>query len=61
MKPDVFEYLPERGDIEKTTFPRLAREKRLLAVKYRDVFWRSIDTYKDVEEVTKELQATQLL
>ncbi len=61
MKPDVFEYLPERGDIEKTTFPKLAQEKRLVAVQYRDIFWRSIDTYKDVEEVSKELQAAQLV
>ncbi len=61
MKPDVFDYLPDRGDIEKTTFPALAREKKLIALRYQDVFWRSIDTYKDVEEVSKELQAIQLL
>jgi hypothetical protein len=25
-------------------------------VKFRDAFWRSIDTYKDIEEVEKELE-----
>lgn len=55
MTPEVFEYLPNKGDIEKTTFPKLASEKRLTATKYTKVFWRSIDTYKDVEEAGKEL------
>jgi NDP-sugar pyrophosphorylase family protein len=27
----------------------------LKAVKFKDVFWRAIDTQKDVEEVEKEL------
>ena len=60
MRPDIFDYLPEKGDIEKTSFPRLARERRLVALRYMDVFWRSIDTYKDVEEVSRELQGVKL-
>jgi hypothetical protein len=28
-------------------------------VKFRDAFWRSIDTYKDIEEVEKELERPQ--
>ncbi len=60
MKPDIFDYLPEKGDIEKTAFPRLARERKLIALRYSDVFWRSIDTYKDVEEVSRELQGVKL-
>jgi len=55
MTPKIFRYLPNRGDIERTTFPKLAFEKRLTATKYTEVFWRSIDTYKDVEEAGKEL------
>lgn len=55
MKPEIFDYLPEKGDIERTTFPWLAREGRLYAGIFRDVYWRSIDTVKDVEEAGKEL------
>ncbi len=55
MTPKIFEYLPDKGDIERTTFPKLASEKRLIATKYTGVLWRSIDTYKDVEEAGKEL------
>ena len=55
MTPRVFDYLPPKGDIERTAFPRLASEERLGSVRYEDVFWKSIDTYKDVEEAAKEL------
>ncbi len=55
MSPRVFDYLPQRGDIERNGFPQLAREGLLKAVKYEGVFWRSIDTHKDIEEAAKEL------
>ncbi len=55
MSPRVFNYLPQRGDIERNGFPQLAREGLLKAVKYEGVFWRSIDTHKDIEEAAKEL------
>lgn len=60
MKPEVFRYLPERGDIERTTFPRLAAEGLLKGVVFADCYWRSIDTLKDVEEASKDLQAVGL-
>ena len=58
-KPGIIDYLPERGDIEKTTFPVLA-EKGLLGTVLYDTppyYWRSIDTHKDLEEAAKELEA----
>lgn len=57
FKPQIFEYLPDKGDVERTTFPKLASEGKLGAVKYEDVFWKSIDTYKDLEEAEKSLQS----
>jgi mannose-1-phosphate guanylyltransferase len=54
----VVDYLPEKGDIEKTTFPELAERSLLGAVKYQTppYYWRSIDTHKDLEEAAKELE-----
>jgi mannose-1-phosphate guanylyltransferase len=57
---EVFLYLPEKGNIEVTTLPALAKEKKLTAVKYEKVFWRSIDSHKDIEEAAKEIQAAKL-
>ena len=54
--PEIFHYLPEKGDIERTAFPKLASERKLVAVRFEDVFWRSIDTYKDVEEASREVE-----
>ncbi|RLG84545.1 MAG: nucleotidyltransferase [Thermoprotei archaeon] len=56
MTPEVFDYLPEKGDIERTAFPKLAEEGKLGAIKYTGIFWKSIDTHKDLEEATKEIQ-----
>jgi len=56
LRNDIFKYLPEKGDIERTAFPKLANEKKLKAVKYFDVKWKSIDTHKDLEEATKMLE-----
>ncbi|ALU11983.1 nucleotidyltransferase [Ignicoccus islandicus DSM 13165] len=57
---EIFDYLPNTGDIEKTSFPRLAREGKLKAVVFKDVYWKSIDTYKDVEEADKYLRENEL-
>jgi len=51
----IFKYLPDKGDIEATTFPKLAKEKKLGAVKYTTCFWRAIDVQKDIEEAEKDL------
>lgn len=57
LTPGIVDYLPERGDIEKTTFPALAEEGKLGVVKYDTppYYWRSIDTHKDLEEAAKEI------
>jgi NDP-sugar pyrophosphorylase family protein len=55
LNHDIFEYLPEKGDIETTAFPKLAEEKKLGAVKYAACFWRAIDVQKDIEEAEKDL------
>lgn len=61
IKPEIFNYLPERGDIERTCFPRLASERRLVAKLYGgEIYWRSIDTIKDIEEVSNDIASGRL-
>ncbi|MCS7125464.1 MAG: nucleotidyltransferase family protein [Aigarchaeota archaeon] len=50
---EVFTYLPYKGDIERTSFPKMAEEGRLRAILFPDVFWMSIDSHKDLEEASK--------
>ena len=56
MRPEIFDYVPNEGDLEKTTFPELASKLMIKGVVYEDVFWRSIDTVKDVQESSKEIK-----
>ncbi|WP_049563945.1 nucleotidyltransferase family protein [Streptomyces sp. SBT349] len=48
--------LPDRGDHERTTFPRLARERRLAGFPLpQGAYWRAIDTAKDLTQAAKDL------
>jgi NDP-sugar pyrophosphorylase family protein len=57
---EIFNYLPDNGNIEVTALPTLAKEGKLKAAKYENAFWRSIDSHKDIEEAAKEIQGSQL-
>ena len=51
----IFAHLPEKGDIERETFPKLATSGRVMAYPYRG-FWSLIDSIKDIQEVEKVLK-----
>lgn len=56
FRPEVVNYLPERGDLERESFPKLTSARKLKTVRYYDfTIWRSIDTFKDLEEAEKIL------
>ncbi|MER6157302.1 nucleotidyltransferase family protein [Streptomyces sp. NPDC001868] len=58
FSPDFADLLPTLGDHERTTFPRLARERRLAGFPIpQGAYWRAIDTAKDLTEAAKELAA----
>lgn len=56
LKKEIFDMLPDKGDIEKTAFPKLAEEKKLIAVPFNDVYWKSVDTHKDIKEAARILK-----
>jgi NDP-sugar pyrophosphorylase family protein len=54
--PEFAGLLPDRGDHERTTFPALARERRLAGFPLpQGAYWRAIDTAKDLAEAAREL------
>ena len=55
LTKDVFQYLPENGNIEVTALPIMAEKNIIRGVKFLNSFWRSIDSHKDIEEAAKEL------
>jgi mannose-1-phosphate guanylyltransferase len=52
---EIFEYLPDKGNLETVTLPMLVEKQKLKAKKFSNNYWRSIDSHKDVEEASKEI------
>ena len=48
--------LPTNGCIEDTTFQKFASKKNLTGIKFKNAFWHSIDSHKDLEECSKALK-----
>ena len=52
----ILQDLPDKGDIEKTVFPDYAKKEKLHTVKFRNVKWYSVDSFKDIEECSLEIE-----
>jgi NDP-sugar pyrophosphorylase family protein len=55
LEKEMINDLPKIGDIEKTVFPQYAKKRKLSTVKFKDVIWHSIDSFKDIEECALEI------
>ena len=49
------EEMPRKGDIEKTLFPEWAGAGRLGVARFTDARWYSIDSFKDLEECSRNV------
>lgn len=56
LSKEFIKDLPKKGDVERTAFPKYAKDRKLHHVKFRQKFWFSIDSYKDMEECSQEMQ-----
>lgn len=56
LKKEILKDLPEKGDIEKTVFPNYAKKGKLSIVKFKNVKWYSVDSFKDMEECSLEIE-----
>jgi NDP-sugar pyrophosphorylase family protein len=53
---DALELLPEKGDHEQSTFPQLARERRLHAHRHEGI-WLTVNTPKDLRRAAEFVEA----
>jgi len=56
LSKDIIKDLPVKGNIETTTFPKYAKKGKLNIVKFKNVKWYSIDSYKDMEECSTQVR-----
>jgi NDP-sugar pyrophosphorylase family protein len=54
----IMKHLPEKGDIERETFPKLVQYAEIVSHPYYG-FWNLIDSIKDLHEVEHELKMMQ--
>jgi mannose-1-phosphate guanylyltransferase len=55
LSNEILKDLPDKGNIEDTIFPNLAKKGKLSSVKYPDSLWHSIDSHKNIEECSKDM------
>lgn len=56
LQKEILKELPVKGDIEKTVFPDYAKKGKLNTIKFKDVKWYSVDSFKDMEECALEVE-----
>jgi len=56
LQKDILKDLPNNGDIEKTLFPDYAKKGKLNTIKFKKIKWHSIDSFKDIEECSLEIE-----
>ena len=56
LQKEVLKELPNKGDIEKTLFPDYAKKGKLNTVKFKNVKWYSVDSFKDMEDCALEVE-----
>ena len=55
LERQIIRDLPNKGDIEKTLFPDYAKKSKLNVVKFKNSKWYSIDSFKDIQESSLEI------
>ncbi len=56
LQKETLKDLPNKGDIEKTLFPEYAKKGNLNTIKFKKIKWYSIDSIKDIEESSREIE-----
>ena len=56
FQKEILKDLPNKGDIEKTLFPDYAKKGKLNTIKFKKIKWYSIDSFKDIEDCSLEIQ-----
>nr|AIF19889.1 nucleotidyl transferase [uncultured marine thaumarchaeote KM3_87_H02] len=57
LSTNILKILPYKGSLEAEIFPKLAKKKSLHTVKFKNVLWHSIDSFKDIELSSQEINS----
>ena len=57
LSKNIDKIIPKKGSLEGIVFPKMAKNKTLDVVKFKNILWFSIDSHKDIEECSKEIKS----
>jgi len=57
LSKDIQKLIPKKGSLEGIVFPKMAKNRKLNTVKFKNALWFSIDSHKDIEECSKEIKS----
>ena len=57
LSRDIEKMIPKKGSLEEIVFSKMAKNKMLNTVKFKNALWFSIDSHKDIEECSKEIKS----
>jgi mannose-1-phosphate guanylyltransferase len=60
LSKEIIPYLPSKGSIEETAFRRFAKEGKLTGIRFKNAFWHSIDSHKDLDDCSKALKGKKM-
>jgi mannose-1-phosphate guanylyltransferase len=55
FRREILDYIPNRGDIERTTFPFLSGMNRLQAYRH-DGFWATVNNLKELQDAEENIE-----
>jgi NDP-sugar pyrophosphorylase family protein len=57
LSTNISKILPTKGSLEDTVFPKLVKKNLLYTVKFKNVLWHSIDSFKDIDVCSKDVKS----
>jgi len=57
LSKNIGKLIPKKGSLEGIVFPKMAKNKTLETIKFKNALWFSIDSHKDIEECSKEIKS----
>ena len=57
LSKSIDRMIPKKGSLEGIVFPKMAKNKTLGVVKFKNALWFSIDSHKDIKECSKEIKS----
>ncbi len=57
LSRNIEKMIPKKGSLEEIVFPKMAKNKMLNTIKFKNALWFSIDSHKDIEECSKEIKS----